>query len=72
MTVTLDALRESIERHNDTFESLLNIIPARFYISREPDEAEVRTNPTIGPMGVEVTCCSTIHRVNPFRFPRNT
>lgn len=41
MAVTLDALRESIERHNETFESLLNIIPARFYISKEPDEAEV-------------------------------
>jgi len=41
MAVALDALRESIERQNDTFEALLNLIPARFYISKEPDETEV-------------------------------
>ena len=41
MAVALDALRESIERHNDTFETLLTLIPARFYISKEPDETEV-------------------------------
>lgn len=44
MTVPLDVLRESIVKHNGTFESLLNIIPARFYISKDPDEAEVNAN----------------------------
>jgi len=41
MAVALDALRGSIGRHNDTFETLLALIPARFYISKEPDETEV-------------------------------
>ncbi|KAF8324037.1 hypothetical protein DL93DRAFT_2123647 [Clavulina sp. PMI_390] len=41
MAVTLETLRDSIERHNATFESLLSIIPARFYVSREPDEIEI-------------------------------
>lgn len=41
MVVALDVLRESVERHNDTFETLLTLIPARFYISKELDEAEV-------------------------------
>ena len=45
MAVALDALRESIERQNDTFEALLNLIPARFYISKEPDETEVSVPP---------------------------
>lgn len=41
MAGTLDTLLESIERRNETFETLLTLIPARFYISKDPDEAEV-------------------------------
>jgi hypothetical protein len=40
--VSTQELRASIEKHNEVFENLLRLIPARFYVSREPDEAEVR------------------------------
>lgn len=39
---SVDELRASILRHNDTFEALLKIIPARYYVSKEPDEDEVQ------------------------------
>ncbi|KAG8895662.1 hypothetical protein FRB99_000393 [Tulasnella sp. 403] len=37
MTTPTDVLRESLERHNAKFESLLRLIPPEFYIEREPD-----------------------------------
>ena len=47
-SISTSELRASIERHNDTFEMLLKLIPARYYLSNEPDEAEVGTlSPTL-------------------------
>ena len=37
----LSEIRESLERHNATFESLLKLIPAKYYIVRDDAEAEV-------------------------------
>lgn len=34
-------LRASLEKHNDTFESLLKLIPPQYYLSQEPDAEEV-------------------------------
>lgn len=31
-------LRASLERHNDTFESLLKLIPAKYYIAQDNEE----------------------------------
>jgi len=31
-------LRASLERHNDEFESLLKLIPARFYLVQDDEE----------------------------------
>jgi hypothetical protein len=39
---TPEALRASLEKHNDTFESLLKLIPAKYYLVQEHDEEEVR------------------------------
>ncbi|KAF8919438.1 surfeit locus protein 6-domain-containing protein [Mucidula mucida] len=37
MTSSVD-LQASLERHNDTFESLLRLIPAKYYLVQDPDE----------------------------------
>jgi hypothetical protein len=37
-----DVLRASLERHNATFEALLNLIPARFYLIKEETEEQAR------------------------------
>lgn len=34
-------LRTSLEKHNDTFESLLKLIPPQYYIVNEETEAQV-------------------------------
>ncbi|EJD51807.1 SURF6-domain-containing protein [Auricularia subglabra TFB-10046 SS5] len=39
-TVTTTEIRASLERHNATFESLLKLIPAKYYIVRDDAEAE--------------------------------
>ena len=31
-------LRSSLEKHNDTFESLLKLIPAKYYIPQDDNE----------------------------------
>ena len=35
-------LRASLEKHNDTFESLLKLIPAKYYIVEDQTEEQVR------------------------------
>ena len=35
-------LRASLEKHNDTFEALLKLIPAKYYIVQEQTEEQVR------------------------------
>jgi hypothetical protein len=37
-----DVFRASLERHNATFEALLNLIPARFYLIKEETEEQAR------------------------------
>jgi len=34
-------LRSSLERHNEVFEGLLKLIPAKHYLVRDVDEEEV-------------------------------
>ena len=36
-------LRASIEKHNDAFESLLKLIPAKYYVVQDQAEEQVRT-----------------------------
>lgn len=31
-------LKASLEKHNETFETLLNLIPAKYYLPKDPDE----------------------------------
>lgn len=35
-------LAASLEKHNDTFESLLRLIPAKYYLVQEDTEEQVR------------------------------
>jgi hypothetical protein len=37
MPTSQDVLRISIETHNDTFESLLSLIPPKYYLVKEDD-----------------------------------
>jgi hypothetical protein len=37
-------LYASIEKHNETFESLLKLIPARYYLVQEETEEQVRSS----------------------------
>ena len=37
-------LRASLERHNETFESLLKLIPAQYYIVNDATEEAVRSS----------------------------
>ena len=41
MVTPPDVLRASLERHNATFETLLNLIPARYYLVQELSEEQV-------------------------------
>jgi hypothetical protein len=36
-------LRASLERHNKAFETLLQLIPAKYYLPQERDDDNVRT-----------------------------
>lgn len=38
MTTSMTVLQESLERHNDTFETLLKLIPAKYYLAKDPDD----------------------------------
>lgn len=35
MPTTTSVLRPSLEKHNETFETLLSLIPAKFYLARD-------------------------------------
>ncbi len=43
MPTPVVTLRASLERHNDTFESLLKLIPAKYYLVRDEGDEQVRT-----------------------------
>lgn len=40
MPTSLNTIRDSLEKHNATFESLLNLIPARYYLVQELSEEQ--------------------------------
>lgn len=40
-TSTISDIKSSLERHNDTFETLLKLIPAKYYIVQELTEEQV-------------------------------
>jgi hypothetical protein len=42
MLTPVAVLRASLEKHNDTFESLLKLIPPQYYIVNEDTEEQVR------------------------------
>jgi hypothetical protein len=35
---SVSELRASLEKHNDTFENLLKLIPAKYYLPKEPSD----------------------------------
>ncbi|KAK7683560.1 hypothetical protein QCA50_013397 [Cerrena zonata] len=41
MPTSLNTLRDSLEKHNATFESLLNLIPAKYYLVQELSEEQI-------------------------------
>ncbi|KAJ8508120.1 hypothetical protein ONZ45_g9593 [Pleurotus djamor] len=41
VAVSAVELRASLERHNNTFESLLKLIPARYYLAQDPNDDEI-------------------------------
>ena len=41
MPTPVTELRASLERHNQTFETLLKLIPARYYLVHEESEEQV-------------------------------
>lgn len=42
MPTPTTVLQQSLEKHNDTFETLLKLIPARFYLVHEESEEQAR------------------------------
>jgi len=42
MPTPSEVLRASVEAHNDTFEALLNLIPAKYYLVKDDDANDVR------------------------------
>ena len=42
MTTATSVLQSSLETHNATFETLLNLIPARYYLVQDLSEEQVR------------------------------
>ena len=42
MPTATSVLQESLERHNEVFESLLKLIPAKYYLVQDDAEAQVR------------------------------
>ena len=43
MPTSTATLRASLEKHNDAFESLLKLIPAKYYIAQEPTAEQVQS-----------------------------
>jgi hypothetical protein len=41
MPTTTSVLRSSLEKHNETFETLLSLIPAKFYLARDDNNDQV-------------------------------
>ena len=41
MSTTTSILQQSLEKHNATFETLLNLIPAKYYLAQELSEEQV-------------------------------
>lgn len=41
MPTSPSELQESLERHNETFESLLKLIPAKYYIVKDGADEQV-------------------------------
>jgi hypothetical protein len=41
MPTSPSVLRASLEAHNDSFETLLNLIPAKYYVTQEVSEDQV-------------------------------
>lgn len=41
MSSSTSAIQSSLERHNDTFESLLKLIPAKYYLAKDPADDQV-------------------------------
>jgi hypothetical protein len=41
MATTTSVLRPSLEKHNETFETLLSLIPAKFYLARDDNNDQV-------------------------------
>jgi hypothetical protein len=39
-----EELRESLSRHNETFEGLLKLIPAKYYIVQDDSEVKSRSD----------------------------
>ncbi|KAG2076129.1 SURF6-domain-containing protein [Suillus decipiens] len=39
-TTPVEVLRASVEAHNDTFEALLNLIPAKYYLAKEDHDVD--------------------------------
>lgn len=39
-TTPVEVLRASVEAHNDTFEALLNLIPAKYYLPKDDHDAD--------------------------------
>lgn len=53
-------LAASLEKHNDTFESLLRLIPAKYYLIQEDTEEQVRPNKSLALHdGLLITSCCT-------------
>ena len=42
MPTATPVLRASLEKHNETFETLLSLIPAKFYLPRDDNNDQVR------------------------------
>jgi hypothetical protein len=40
MPTSVEVLRASVEAHNDTFEALLNLIPAKYYLPKDDHDGD--------------------------------
>lgn len=58
MPTPVAVLRASLEKHNDTFESLLNLIPPQYYIVNEETEEQVGALATCGMLRLILTFAS--------------
>lgn len=53
MPTPTSVLRASLEKHNETFETLLSLIPAKFYLARDDNNDQV--GPIVSLSGLTVT-----------------